>query len=258
MVTAKDINEAFARKGIHVTLPINSNYLVKHMRVLEKVERHGSIRLLLGIDFVDDKGNEISDIFLCEGQIEREKKPGPVQVEPPLKSVQLPGREKVVFDSESEARDYVRGAILHLLQDKGYQVAEQSGVDVDLYMVKGERGFFIYFGLCDEKGRGKVSKLVELRGKYGSAHDYGLVTLAFQESLGIPLRVQERWISEKSEYLAVNRIGVYSVDNRDPNSIYVFATYPKDRELSRYFMKVALRWAMVRARYIKSREPSSP
>lgn len=253
MVTARDINEAFAQKGMHITLPINSNYLVKNMRVLEKDERQGSLRLLLALTFVDDSGKEASDIFLCEGQVERRKEPSVAPVELPLKSTQLPRREKVTFDSESEARDYVGQAVTHLLQDKGYQAAEPGGMDLDLYLVKGERRFFLYFGLCDEKGREKVTKLVELRQKYGSAHDYGLVTLAFQESLGIPLRVQERWLSEKSEYLGVNRIGVYGVDNRDPNSIYAFANYPKDRELSRYFMKLAMRWALVRARYVKSR-----
>jgi len=256
MVTVKDINEAFTKKGIHITIPIDSNYLVRDLRVLEKIERHGSVRLLLGIDFVDDNGKEISDVFLCEGRVEREKKERAARIEEPLKSSQLPLRERIIFSDESEARDYLRQAIIHLLQDKGYHLDEQSSVD--LYLVKEERRFFVDFGLCNEKGLEKVEELVKLRQKYGSAHDYGLVTLAFQESLGVPLRVQERWVSEKAEYLSVNRIGLYGVDNRDPNCIYAFANYPKDRELSRYFMKISPRWALVRARYVESRGPSTP
>ena len=251
MVTAKDIAEAFAKKGIHITIPINSDWPVKNVRLLEKIERHGGVRLLLRIDFIDDKGKERSDVFPCEGRIEREKEERAARVEEPLKSSQLPLREGVIFSDESEAGDYLREAISHLLQDKGYHLEEHSGVD--LYLVKKERGFFVDSGLCNEKGLEKVQELIELRKKRGSAHDYGLVTPAFQESLGIPLRVQERWISEKAEYLSVNRIGIYGVDNRDPNCIYAFANYPKDRELSRYFMRISPRWALVRGRYVQSR-----
>lgn len=251
MATAKDITEAFAKNGVHITIPINSDWPVKNVRVLEKIERHGSLRLLLRLDFIDGKGKERTDVFLCEGRIEREKAEKAARVEDPLKSSQLPLREKVTFSDESQARDYLREAISHLLQDKGYHLEEPSGVD--LYLVKKERGFFIDFGICNEKGLEKVKELVELRQKRGNAHDYGLVALAFQESLGIPLRVQERWISEQSEYLSVNRIGIYGVDNRDPNSIYAFASYPKDRDLSRYFMKTSPRWALVRGRYVQSR-----
>ena len=120
--------------------------------------------------------------------------------------------------------------------------------------MKEGRGFFIDVGFCDDRGLVKVKELIRLREKHGSNNDYGLVTLAFQESLGIPLRIQERWVSINIEYLSVNRIGIYGVDNRDPNCIYPFAVYPRDKELMRYFMKMSPRWSMVRARYVQSRE----
>ena len=255
MITVKEINQAFANKGVHLTLPLNSNWLVKDMKILEKEERHGDIELLLSISFIDDTGKEKSDIFLCHGQKKRERKDRAAKIEPPLKSSQLPLREKVTFSSDPEAKEYLREAIIHLLQDKGYHLEEQDSAD--LYLVKGERGFFINFSYCNEQGLERVRELVKLREKNGSIHEYGLVTLAFQESLGIPLRIQEKWVSKNIEYLSVNRIGVYGVDNRDPNCIYPFTIYPRDRELMRYFMRISPRWSLAKARYVQSRKLKS-
>ena len=217
VITVKDVNEAFASKGIHIKLPLDSNQLVKSIAVLDKQQHHNSIRLLLGVNFIDSSGKETSDIFLCEGQAEEKNKAKPARLGQPLKSSQLPLREKITFDSKQEAKDYVKEAITHLLQDKGYQLAEQD--DTKLYFKKGEGGFFITFAWCDEEGLSRIEELVELRQKHGTGYDYGLVVLAFQEVLGIPLQAQERWVSSKAEYSQGLWPCIYGVDNLDPNLV---------------------------------------
>ena len=260
MLTVEDVNNTFAQKGVHIKLPLPSHFLVKNIDILEKRSYPGGVGLLLNVRFIDDRGGEVSDLFLCEGEVEakRERKIEEVKIQAPLKSDLLPLRQKGSFEDEEDAKAYLGEAISHLLQDKGYCLGEQSGAD--LCFQKEGKGFFINLAVrCDEKGLERAKELIELRRKRGSAHEYGLVIPAFQESLGIPLSAQERWVWRNQEYLSAHRIGVYAVDNVNPNRLYAFTIYPKERELKRFFIATASQWSFVRDRYVlsrsKAREP---
>ena len=97
-----------------------------------------------------------------------------------------------------------------------------------------------------------------LRHRLGSDHEYGLVVPAFQESLGLSLIKQERWIWNHEEYLGMHHIGVYGVDNWNPNRLYAFTVYPRERELKRFFMATTAQWALVRDRYVSGRSKKAP
>jgi hypothetical protein len=43
------------------------------------------------------------------------------------------------------------------------------------------------------------------------------------------------------------------VDNRDPNMIYPFSVYPKEKDLFVYFVKTSRLWRTVKDRYVKGR-----
>jgi len=251
-VTVGDVNRSFVEKGLFIKLPLEESFVVKGMDILEKHFYPGGIKVLLRVKFVDDKGVERSDLFFCEGRMQKERKPAPKPSEP-LKANLLPTRSEGTFSSEQEALDYLRMAISHLLQDKGYVAKECP--DSDLYFEQEEgKGFFINLeAKCDEQAEARAKKLVELRRKKGSSHDYAIVIPAFQDSLGIPLRLQERWIARNQDYLSVQRIGVFAVDNIDPNRIYPFTIYPKNRALMQYFVRMSSQWSMVRSRYVQER-----
>lgn len=255
MATVAEVNETFAEKGIYIKLPLPDSWLVKQIEVLEKKRGPaGSIGVLLAVKFFDDSGREVSDLFFCEGRVKLsgQRKAEAPRIREPLKSVLLPLREDVAFEDEEDAKTYLRDAISHLLRDKGYRPGEESGVD--LYFEKGPQGFFINLASrCDERGLEKAKELLELRRRHGSTHEYGLVVPAFQESLGILLRDQESWIFENQEYLSAHRIGVYAVDNQDPNRLYAFTIFPKPIELLKYFMATTPQWSLVRARFVESR-----
>ncbi|MFQ5925076.1 MAG: hypothetical protein ACE5IE_03680, partial [Dehalococcoidia bacterium] len=192
---------------------------------------------------------EVSDLMFCEGRVRLggEPKAEGARVREPLKSVLLPLREGVGFEDEEEAKIYLAEAISHLLQEKGYHPREQSGVD--LYFEKGPQGFFINLAVrCDEKAMERAKELLELRRKHGSAHEYGLVVPAFQQSLGVSLRDQENWVYEHQDYLAAHRIGVYAVDTQNPNQLYAFTIFPKPVVLLKYFMATQAQWSLVRQR----------
>jgi len=253
MLTVEDVNKAFAEKGIHIKIPLPPHYKVKHMEVLERKTFPAAVGVLLNLKYVDDQGREFSDLFYCQGEVERkrEAKPPP-QPARPVKEGMLPKRETPEFSGEEEALRYLRQAIGHLLEDKGYK--EVGGKESELYYEQEGAGFFVNLApRCDEQALAKARALVELRRKYGPNHDYGLVVPAFQESLGVPLRVQESWITQNLEYLSAHRIGVYGVDNLDPNRIYPFTVYPRPRELMRYFLWTSQQWSFVRSRYVESR-----
>jgi hypothetical protein len=254
-VTVAEVKEIFAQKGLHLKLPVEGSFVVKNIDVVERhIHPGGDMQLVLNIRFIDDKGKEVSDLFPCEGRIERKKPLITVSQEIPklLTLETLPLREKFSFDSEDEARSYLKEAITHLLQDKGYCSQDKS--DCDLYLEKKLRGFFINLTpRCDEEGLGRVEELIELRGRHGSDHDYGLVVPAFQEPLGISLLSQENWFRNHGEFLATHRIGAYAVNNRDPNQIFPFTIYPKERELAKYFMMTAQQWPVIRDKYVMSR-----
>jgi hypothetical protein len=250
-VTVRDVNESFVKKGLFIKLPLDENFCVKGMDILEKHHYPGGIKVLLKVKFVDDQGIEKSDLFFCEGRIQKERKPVTKPAEP-LKADLLPTRSQPTFANDQEAREYLKMAISHLLQEKGYSPGESP--DSDLYFEQEGKGFFVNLEVrCDEKAEERAKKLVELRRKKGSAHDYAIVIPAFQESLGVPLRLQERWIARNQDYLSVQRIGVFAVDNLDPNRIYPFTIYPKARALMQYFVRMSPQWSMVRSRYVQTR-----
>lgn len=255
MATVEEINKTFAEKGIYIKLPLPDSWLVKQIEVLEKrTGPAGSIGVLLAVKFFDDSGRELSDLFFCEGRVKvsgKSKLQAP-KIREPLKSGFLPPRERATFEDEEDAKTYLGEAISHLLQDKGYGPGEESGAD--LYFEKGSQGFFINLAVrCDERALEKAEELLELRRRHGSTHEYGLVIPAFQESLGIPLHVQENWIFKNQEYLSAHRIGVYAVDNQDPNRLYAFTIYPRPTAFIRYFMATTPQWSLVRARFVESR-----
>jgi len=251
MTTVEEVNKAFADKGMHIKLPLDDNFLVKGVNVLEKVHSPGNIKVLLQVKFVDAQGKEQSDLFHCAGRMERERG---VQAKAPdpLKSTFLPVREEATFADENEAEAYLREAISHLLQDNGYSLGEQK--DCDLYFENEGKGYLVNVeARCDDKASEKAERLIELRRLHGTAHDYALVVPAFQETLGVPLRLQERWIARHQQRLSVHHIGVYGVDNMDPNRIYSFTIYPRARGLMKYFARITPQWSLVRSRYVQER-----
>lgn len=252
MVTVADINKAFKDKDIQIKLPLPEDWQIKKLELLEKTRHLDTLHLLLNVSFVNDRGEVKSDLFNLEGSMRRKV----IESNPPksvMKSEFLPVREKVTFDDEDEARAYMMEAMSHLLKDKGYSPGELTGAD--LYFEKGGRGFFINLAVrCDDQGLEEVKRLVKLRHEYGADYDYGLVIPAFQDSLGLSLRLEEMWISDNTEYLTAHRICVFAVDNADPNRLYPFTVYPKDRSLMSYFMVTTQQWILVRTRYVTTRK----
>ncbi len=254
MLTVDEVTKIFAEKRMPIEIPFPGNWLVRGMEVLERQISAGSVGLVMRFDYVDEQGNQVSDVFFCRGRMDPKEKRPQIQTKPieALKSELLPPRDKTTFVDEEEAMSYLKEAMSHLLKDKGYQLMERSGVD--LYFEKEGHGLFINLAArCNEKGFEKAKELVELRRRHGSDYDYGLAVPAFQESLGIPLRLQERWVWTNNEFLCAHRIGVFAVDNHDPNRIYPLTIYPKARELVRYFIVTSQQWALVRDRYVATR-----
>lgn len=255
MTTIAEVKEIFAKRGLYFEHLPPEDSLVKGMEVVERyVTPQGDSRVVLNIKYVS-KEKEVSDIFLCEGKIKRKRKvsPPPKEVPKPSKLEVLPMRPRFEFNSESEAIAHVKEAISHLLRDKDYKEGEQE--ECDLYFEKLSVGFFINLTpRFDDAGLDKARKLIDLRVKYGSEDNYGLVAPAFQESLGISLLQQEHWLRSHGELLAAHRIGVYTVNNKNPNQIFPFTIYPrKDRDLARYFMYTVQQWPVMRDKYIEYR-----
>jgi len=256
MATVAEVKEIFAKKGLRVKFPVQDDFLVKNIDI---VERHtypgGGIHFLLRIAFIDNKGREVSELFPCDGRIERKKPLITVseEIPKPLTMAPLPMRGKVAFENAQEALEYIGKAITHLITDRGYQGIQQG--ECDLYFEKGSRGFFINLApRCDDAGLGRTKELIRLRGKHGSGHDYALVVPAFQDSLGVTLLFQENWFREHGEPLAGHRIGVYGVNNSDPNLIFPFTIYPRERDLARYFMYTGPQWSILRNKYVSTRK----
>ncbi len=252
MLTVEDINKTLAEKGLYIKLPLPTHFLVRNMRILEKRKIPGGVGVLLSVDFVNDKGENVSDLFHCEGQVEADRKERP-EAPPPLLSDLLPLRTVEGFENDEEAKAYLGEAFGHLLQGKGYHTA--ASADVDLYLEWQGKGFFVNVALrCDDLAFQKAQELARLRQKHGVDHEYGLLIPAFQQALGVSLLNQERWILRNQEFLAVNRIGVYAVDNWNPNLIYAFSVHPAPRELKKYFMTTGPKWSLVRSRYVLRRD----
>ncbi|MDO8473694.1 MAG: hypothetical protein Q7T05_07755 [Dehalococcoidia bacterium] len=253
-VTVAEVNKTFATKGLYITLPLADDVIVTAIDIMERVKTPGNIKLLMRVKFLNDKGRETQDIFVCEGKTEIEKKYVKKAYELPKKSL-LPRRTGIAFDSDTDATEFLKQAISHLLMDKGYAAGENPACDV--YFEKDGKGFFMNLALrLDDATLERAKALVELRRslreKAGN-HDFALIVPAIQEPLGLPLRLQERWVSRNQDYLAVQRIGVFGVDNQDPNTIYPFTIYPSMLDLKRYFMVTSQQWSMVRSRYVLER-----
>lgn len=253
-VTVAEVNKTFAAKGMYITLPLADDVIVSGIDIMERVKAPGSIKLLMRVKFLNDKGRETQEIFVCEGKTDIEKKYVKKTYELPKKSL-LPKRSGMTFESDAEAAETVKQGITHLLLDKGY--AQSENAVSDLYFEKEGKGFYLNVALrLDDAAFDRSKSLVEvrrsLREKAGN-FDFALVVPAIQEPLGLPLRLQERWVSRHQDYLAVQRIGVYGVDNQDPNTIYPFTIYPSMLELKRYFMVTSQQWSMVRSRYVLER-----
>ncbi len=256
MTTIGDVKEIFARKGLYFEHLPPESFPVTGIDVVERyVTPQGYSKVVLNIRYVGEGGKELSDLFLCEGRIKRKRRvpTPPTEAPKPLKSEPLPMRSSFEFESENEAIAFIRGAISHLLRDKDYHEGEQR--ESDLYFEKFSTGFFLnLIPRFDEAGLNKAKELIDSRMKYGSENNYGVVGPAFQESLGISLLQQEHWLSSHGELLAAHRIGVYTVNNKNPNQIFPFTVYPhKDRELARYFMYAVQQWPVMRDKYIEYR-----
>lgn len=255
MMTVREVNETFTEKGLHIVLPLPDDWLVKNLEILEKKHLPGGVAALLNVTYVNDRGEETSELFQCDTKVDH---PSRKQVRDSssdvhLKEHFLPVRETSAFQSETEAGGYLQEAFSHFLLDKEYSPVEQSGM-ADICFQRGEQIFFLNISIrCDSVAYEKARHLIELRHEYGSEHDYGLVVPAFQDSLGVSLIQQERWISKNEEYFSTHHIGVYAVDNLNPNQIYAFTTYPKTKDFRRYFMITSGQWTSVRDRYVASR-----
>jgi len=252
LATVEEINKAFAEKGLHIELPLRGSLEVRNVDIVEKKSSPGEVGVLLNVTFVNEQGKLVKDLFYCQGAVKREKKKVKPVVRELPKAQLLPMREDWAFRDEEEAKAHLKEGIIHLLQDKGYQFEESP--EADVYLEKKGRGFFFNLeARCDDQALTRAKDLVELRRKHGAGADYGLVVPAFQESLGMPLRKQEKWVSRHGELLAAHRIGVYAVDNKDPNRVYAFTIYPHARELIPYFVVTTPQWSLVRSRYVAGR-----
>ncbi len=273
MATVKDVNEAFVEKGLHIELPFPQDWLVKKMEILEKKDTSDSVGVLLALKLIDDKGKEVSELYYGKSSVKRERKARDINVQILPKTDLLPLRPKSDFDSDDEAKRHSKGAFTHLLKDKGYEIwgdnllhaiepsihsLLESG-SLDIYAEKDGRGFIAGVALRSNKedASEKVRELVELRKKHGNLYDYGLVIPAFQDTLGVKWRDQDFWVMVNNEYLSIHRIGLFAVDNLDPNRIYPFTIYPKERELFRYMVNASRQWSVVRGRYLQERAASA-
>ena len=254
MLTVEQVNNTFAAQGLIIKLPLPDHFLVRNLDVLERKRMPGGVGLLLNVSFINDQGQEVSDLFFCEGDLgeRHRKKPRATEIKEPPKSRMLPLRSQESFEDDRAVIAYLTQAITHLLLDKGYQSGERDGVD--LYFEDGGQRFYVDVAArCDDTALQRAKELADLRQRLGVDHEYGLVVPAFQESLGITLLNQDRWMWRHQEYLAANRIGIYAVDNFNPNLVYAFTVHPRPRELKRYFMITGSQWQMVRERYVAGR-----
>ena len=220
MSTVKEVNKVFAEQGLEIKLPYPEDWMVQDIQIVEKREEGDRVKVLLALKMFDSEGKDVSDLYFSETRVKREKKPKKVVTKHPLKEKMLPERPSIEFKSDEEAWNYMKDAFSALLRDKGYEIKESDLADI--YAEKGKRKFLLKIALrSGEEAEKKVEELVNLRKKYGNEYDYGLVLPAFSEPLGVSRFDHERWISERIEYLSKHRIGLFGVDNKNPNLIYL-------------------------------------
>jgi len=246
--TVQDVNKAFGEKKMAIQLPYPEDWLVKDLQILEKKDTASTVKVLLAIELIRE-GKLIRDTCYLEGKIEREQARGSVEV-PTLEKTKyvLPVRNRLGFETEGEALDHLKEAFASLLREHDYVIRDHP--DADLYGTLGQRGFYAMLAVrCDESAYEKARHLVELRKKYKHLNDYALVVPA----LDVPMSQQEAWIQAHVDSLSSHRVGIYGVDNSDPNRIYPFTVYPQVRGLLRYFVTASRQWMDVRAQFILSR-----
>ena len=250
--TVAEVNKAFRGKKMAIQLPYPEDWLVKDLQILEKKDTASMVKVLLAIELIRE-GKLIRDTCYLEGRIERGQNGRSVEV-PTIEKTQyvLPVRNRLGFETEADTLCHLKEAFSSLLQEHDYSIKDHP--EADVYGILGQRGFFAMLALrCDEGAHDNAQRLIELRKKYKHLNDYGLVVPAFQEPLGVPLSQQEAWVQAHVDSLSSHRVGIYGVDNSDPNRIYPFTVYPQVRGLLRYFVTASRQWQDVRAQYILSR-----
>lgn len=252
MTTVGDINRAFLEKKMAISLPYPEEWLVKNIEILEKKDSATEVKVLLAVELILNN-KIIKDMCFLAGKIERERPKAPDPLVNPIKTDHiLPVRDRFDFDDDTEAYDYMESAFSALLMDNGYEIGDFPGTD--LFATIKKRRFFINISKCfDETAGEKARQLIELRKEHKHMHDYGLVVMALQEPFGISLSAQESWVMANTDRLGTHRIGVYGVDNADPNRIYPFTIYPQVHGLVRYFSAASRQWQDVRTQYLLSR-----
>ncbi|RJR30939.1 MAG: hypothetical protein C4576_32570 [Desulfobacteraceae bacterium] len=254
MPTTTDLESVLGEKGIDVRIPLDADTVIHQIDCLEK--RHlpgGRIQLLLAISIINEKGvPETKLVNVIGGSTAVKKgKRQPGDRDKLLDTDTLPMRESSVFDSEATARSHIEMALRHLLLSCGF-LETSAPEGVDRCFKKMGRVFFANVALrCTDGSTGdKIKVLLDLFDKHGSEYDYALVMSAFQESIGVSLRDQELWIIRNEELLSKKSIGIYGVDNQNPNRIYPFTIYPQETALKKYFMNTFPQWKVVRSRYV--------
>jgi len=251
-MTVADVNRAFRDRGLGIELPYPADWIVVDVQILEKKDTTRSVKVLLAVELLRE-GRLLRDLCFLEGEVVRPKRNEKADgFDPAAAGQRLPIRNRADFRDEGEAIAYLREAFVSLLGGYGYRIEEHE--EADLYATLDSRGFFVCFAAkCDSLAADKAEHLIDLRKKYKHLNDYGLVVPAFQESLGVSLSEQEAWIMGRVDRLSMHRVGVYGVDNSDPNRIYPFTVYPQVRGLLRYFVATSRQWQDVRSQYVLSR-----
>jgi hypothetical protein len=269
MTTVKETNEIFKEKGMDIALPYPLNWEVGDIKIVEKKEFANTVKVLLALRLIDEEGNDISDLYVGESKVKRErkvKKLSETALLGDLKSNLLPERDSIQFNSEEAAKLYLKEAFSHLLFDKGYKRGNVEGEEEDegtskkgyIYAYrdrkKGRIGFFALIALrADDELMNQVEDIIKMRKEYGASSDYGVVIPAFQDQFGISAADMDQWKSNNAEKLFQHHIGIYAVDNKNPNLIYPLITYPREIELRKYFMRMTKQWTLLRLRS-KTRE----
>ena len=252
MTTVYEVNKTFSDKKMSIRLPYPEDWVVKNIRILEKKDSANEVRVLLAVELIRDN-KIIKDMCYLAGEIERER---PKIKDPLINPVKtghiLPVRNRFNFDDETEACEHIKSAFSSLLMDNGYEIDDFPNTDLHA-RIKNRRFFIMITNCFDKKATEKARVLIELRKEHKHTHDYGLVSLAFQEPFGISLSDQESWVLANVDKLASHRVGVYGVDNSDPNRIYPFTIYPQVHGLVRYFSASSRQWQDVRMQYLMSR-----
>ena len=245
MPTVKDANEVLAAQKLNIKLPHPERWEIKEMEILEKKDYPDSVHVLLGLKMINDEGKEISDLYYAESKVKRE--PTLKLMSTQLKKKNLPLRDKMEFDTIEHAHDYIEVAINSLIKENGYTI-EQTNQDYIL-ATKNERDFYICIvPVYGDECAKKLDLLISYRDQYGDSKDYGILSVAFQKSLGVSRMDQDQWMSDNIEKFSNNHVGMYAVDNLDPNSIYPLTVYPKDKDLRKYFIKKSTQWTLLKTR----------